>query len=265
MDLSEARRTLEVKAGTDAAGLKAAYRRQAKRFHPDRFRTFTEKRWATRKFVRVREAYDVLHRAGSSPVHAGSPSDAAERSPFVGFDRVEPWVTPGETPFTIDVDPFVGYYTLARIFLLPFTFIDDSAVSRWLGDRGWDALLLPLMGLFALLAFPAMLGLVAVLLPVLLAHTLLLGAGALLDPVLGKDPERGSTVIVDAVASPGAWFLVETLVGGGVLGVILTAWYGRESLTGAEATIGVALWAAPALFLLSELTAFLGIRRRARF
>jgi len=259
---------LKMQALADAAGLRwqrwpeqagtlqavAAYRRLAKKYHPDRYRTFTEQRWATRRFIRVREAYEtLLTSARREERRAARPHADA---PFPDLGRVSPWTTPGETAFEIEVDPFVGYRTLVKILLGPLVLLHDSRLSRWLTDRGWEGAVQLIVGVLVILAFPGAAGLACVLLPVLLVHTLLLGIGAILDRLLAKEPGKRRTVIGDLVSRGGVFFLLEMLVGGGLLALILFEWFGRRPIGTTEVVVGVALWIPAAIFLLVEAASF---------
>lgn len=52
---------LGVPPSATAADIKSAYRELAKQFHPDRFSTYAQQVWATRKMQRLNEAYSVLY------------------------------------------------------------------------------------------------------------------------------------------------------------------------------------------------------------
>ena len=60
MDYIEALKVLGLSRGCSIADARRAYRRLAVRYHPDRFRTFAQQAKATRQFIRVKEAHDVL-------------------------------------------------------------------------------------------------------------------------------------------------------------------------------------------------------------
>lgn len=62
MTQDEAWRTLKTSPPLSEAALKTAYRNLAKQFHPDRFASFDRKIWAAEKFMRVKEAYELLRR-----------------------------------------------------------------------------------------------------------------------------------------------------------------------------------------------------------
>ena len=60
MTVEEARRLLSITSVPTPENIQKAYRRMAMNSHPDRYRTFPEKAWATRQFIKIKEARDVL-------------------------------------------------------------------------------------------------------------------------------------------------------------------------------------------------------------
>lgn len=247
---NEARRILDVDAGATPERLKAAYRRMAKKYHPDRYRTFTEQRWATKKFVRIRAAYEVLS------AEAGGRSAKSDGTGPRFYD-VAPW-TP-EVVVEIDADPFAGWRTLVRLLLAPLVLLEDSALRHWLVDHGMGELLQPIVAILVMLFFPAALGLAAVMVPVLFAHAILLGLAAVADHL------RPGLRLVDAACGTGVFFLVEATVGGGLLAWIIPGWFGAPELDTESLIVGLVLWVPPAAFLFVEAFGFLAtvlVKRR---
>jgi len=77
MTIQEALKTLELKPPVSEESLKSAYRNAAKRFHPDRYAAYDRKLWAGEKFIRAKEAYDLLRGVDLQTVRDGSPADIA--------------------------------------------------------------------------------------------------------------------------------------------------------------------------------------------
>jgi hypothetical protein len=155
----------------------------------------------------------------------------------------------------IEVDPFVGWRTLTRVFFLPLLLLKDSRFGDWLGTQGLEVLLQPIVGLMVMVAFPGALGLAIVLIPVLLVHTLLLGGAALVDQRgkgAGGGGGGGAGGLVAFLSRPGFFFLLELLIGGGLLALIGMEWFGRPDLSTEDLVVGLALWGTPAAFLLVE-------------
>jgi len=63
MTLAEAWRILHLTPPVTEPELKSAYRQLAKQLHPDRYASFDRKIWAGEKFIRLKEAYDLLRTA----------------------------------------------------------------------------------------------------------------------------------------------------------------------------------------------------------
>ena len=60
MNLDEARKILGLTSNVNLGDIRQAFRKMAFQYHPDRYRTFAEKAWATRQFVKIKAAYDLL-------------------------------------------------------------------------------------------------------------------------------------------------------------------------------------------------------------
>jgi hypothetical protein len=243
MNAGEARKILGVDGPASPERLKAAFRRAARKFHPDRFQTFTEKAWATKRFIRARKAYELLRAApGRSTPAAGAvpPRPPPPPGPAVP--------SPEEVGIRIDIDPFRGYRTLANLLLFPLRLaVGEKPAGKAPGELSQAAL-----GLFVVAFFPAGFGLAAILLPVTIVHFFLLGAGAAIDHALGGTKRR----IADRIAGSHVFFAVEIGVGGTILAMVLTRWFGTPDLTVTEAIIGALLWGAPVAFLLMEIAGF---------
>jgi len=72
MSLEEARRVLELQEKVTIGDVRQAFRRMAMQYHPDRYQTFSQQAWATRRFIKIKEAYDILK---ASPVIIGINAD----------------------------------------------------------------------------------------------------------------------------------------------------------------------------------------------
>jgi len=60
-------------------GVTQAYRRMAKRFHPDKATTTDEKLWAQKKFVRIQEAYEFLKGLSVGEINGSETVERADR------------------------------------------------------------------------------------------------------------------------------------------------------------------------------------------
>lgn len=60
MNFEEAKKILGLNGTLTPQVICQAFRRMALRYHPDRHQTFTEKAWATRQFIKIQEARDLL-------------------------------------------------------------------------------------------------------------------------------------------------------------------------------------------------------------
>ena len=76
----EAYRVLGVSPGSDAKGVQRAYRERALEAHPDRAGSDGERAIFTKRFLRVRDAYEYLRKAGF-PVPA--PEEVVEDPPEI--------------------------------------------------------------------------------------------------------------------------------------------------------------------------------------
>lgn len=77
MTIQEALKTLELKPPVSEDSLKTAYRNAAKRFHPDRYAAYDRKIWAGEKFIKAKEAYDLLRSVDLQTIHDGLQTDIA--------------------------------------------------------------------------------------------------------------------------------------------------------------------------------------------
>lgn len=64
MNIEEAKDILGLKGAITPEDIRRAFRDMALRTHPDRYRTFSEQAFATRRFIKVKEAYDFLNSLG---------------------------------------------------------------------------------------------------------------------------------------------------------------------------------------------------------
>ena len=60
MNFDKAKEILGLTGRPTIKDIRQAFRKMALRYHPDLYQTFTQKAWATRHFIRIREAYDFL-------------------------------------------------------------------------------------------------------------------------------------------------------------------------------------------------------------
>lgn len=60
MNFEEAKKILGLNGTLTPQVIRQAFRRMALQYHPDRYQTFTEKAWATRQFIKIQEARDLL-------------------------------------------------------------------------------------------------------------------------------------------------------------------------------------------------------------
>lgn len=242
MNAGEARKILGVDGPASPEKLKAAFRRAARKFHPDRFQTFTEKAWATKRFIRARKAYEFLRAVPAEAPAAGAVPPRRRPPPGPAVP------TPEEVGIQIEIDPFRGYRTLANLILFPLRLV----IGERGGGKAPGELSQAALGLFVVAFFPAGFGLAAILLPVTIVHFFLLGAGAAIDHALGGTKRR----IADRIAGSHVFFAVEMGVGGTILAMVLTRWFGTPDLSVTEAIIGALLWGAPLAFLLMEIAGF---------
>jgi hypothetical protein len=239
MDLREARSILGLSGPAGPDRLKAAFRRAARKFHPDRFQTFTEKAWATKRFIRARQAYEALRTAPAEPAAAPDPIPRAATVDL----------TPADVGIEIEIDPFRGYRTIANLLFLPVRLL----VGKREDERAVGNVPQALVGFLTLVLTPSAIGVAAVLLPVVFVHFFLLGIGAAIDAAISEGRRR----IADAIAGSHVFFLVEILVGGAVLSIGIAYWFFRGPLTTTEIVLGALIWGAPLAFLLMESAGFL--------
>jgi len=60
MSVDEALKTLGLEGGESPEQMRRAFRNMAMRYHPDRCPNFGKKAWATRRFIKAKNAYDFL-------------------------------------------------------------------------------------------------------------------------------------------------------------------------------------------------------------
>lgn len=60
MSIEEAYKILGINRLTTKEEIRKAYRKMAMKYHPDRYQTFIQQAWATRKFIAIKEARDML-------------------------------------------------------------------------------------------------------------------------------------------------------------------------------------------------------------
>jgi hypothetical protein len=144
MTVEEARRLLSITSVPTPENIQKAYRRMAMNSHPDRYRTFPEKAWATRQFIKIKEARDVLVEGFASgeastwesyqgqpqenssgeaarPFAESNPFAIAEQSiasfsPFAWFSHLFEWV--GGLPFPLNEVAYIPIMVIG-ILLVP--------------------------------------------------------------------------------------------------------------------------------------------------
>ena len=60
MGIDEALRILELEGGESPEQIRRAFRKMAMRYHPDRCPNFGKKVWATKRFIKAKNAHDFL-------------------------------------------------------------------------------------------------------------------------------------------------------------------------------------------------------------
>jgi len=60
MTLDQAKIILDLGEKNNIDDIRKAYRKKALQYHPDRYQTFSEQAWATKKFIKIKEAYELL-------------------------------------------------------------------------------------------------------------------------------------------------------------------------------------------------------------
>lgn len=60
MSVDEALKILGLEGGESPEQMRRAFRKMAMRYHPDHYQNFSQKAWATRRFIKVKNAHDFL-------------------------------------------------------------------------------------------------------------------------------------------------------------------------------------------------------------
>lgn len=99
MDDLQAYRVLEVEPGAGAKAVQAAYRRKALALHPDRAGSQEESKLFYRRFIEVRDAYELLRKEGF-PAPAAPPPEPEVAAPEMPekWDSWEDWVVSRPMP-----------------------------------------------------------------------------------------------------------------------------------------------------------------------
>jgi hypothetical protein len=150
MTVEEAKGLLGITGVPTPENIRKAYRRMAMNSHPDRYRTFSEKAWATRKFIKITEARDVLveglasgeastweHYQGQSqenysgeaprPFAESNPFARAEQSIasfslFAWYDHLFEWVRGLPLPFPLDEVAYIPIGVIGMLLLPLFVY-----------------------------------------------------------------------------------------------------------------------------------------------
>lgn len=65
MTIEQAKNILKLDEIKNLADIRRAYLKMALQYHPDRYQTFSEQAWATKQFIKVKAAYDLLMSSSS--------------------------------------------------------------------------------------------------------------------------------------------------------------------------------------------------------
>ena len=82
MTLDQAKIILDLGEKNNIDDIRKAYRKKALQYHPDRYQTFSEQAWATKKFIKIKEAYELL-------MSGISISNASSSEEDIHFESVE--------------------------------------------------------------------------------------------------------------------------------------------------------------------------------
>ncbi|MDM7988096.1 MAG: DnaJ domain-containing protein, partial [Smithella sp.] len=91
MTLNQAKIILDLGETENIETIKRAYRKMALKYHPDRYQTLSEQAWATKQFIKVREAFDLLMSSAMTTDENILKEDTyfREGKPFQGKDTTE--------------------------------------------------------------------------------------------------------------------------------------------------------------------------------
>lgn len=142
MSLKEALKILELDGATTPEDIRQAFRRMAFRYHPDRYQTFSRKAWATRHFIKIKEAHDLLISSssfsdkfaeqgaegfqGEEDFRAYTEAEDSEvehkdsHSSYSFFDWLINKIPSSDNPWSIILDIFI---LPLMIIFIPYTFV----------------------------------------------------------------------------------------------------------------------------------------------
>ena len=119
MGINEARKILELTDTATLEDVRRAFRIMAKRYHPDRYQTFSQQAWATRHFIKVKEAYDLLM-SSTNLYYRNAEEDFEKFNMEENFDKEKQSVPPvGGDLFKWIFDKF----PVLMIVLFPYLFL----------------------------------------------------------------------------------------------------------------------------------------------
>jgi hypothetical protein len=111
MDFKNYYKVLGLEPGADDKAVKAAYRKLARKYHPD----VSKETDAENKFKEVAEAYEVLKSALSTMSCANTPSKAAPSSRHLVGNSQAMRVFPRVAERTVSIPSFSSRYLVARV------------------------------------------------------------------------------------------------------------------------------------------------------
>jgi hypothetical protein len=80
MSIDEALKLLGLEGGESLEQIRRAFRKKAMQYHPDHYRNFSQQAWATKRFIKVKNAYDFLMNSNAFVQESSAMSSVYESS-----------------------------------------------------------------------------------------------------------------------------------------------------------------------------------------
>lgn len=132
MNVDSALSELALSRPVDVGQVTQAYRRMAKRFHPDKATTTDEKPWAQKKFVHIQEAYEFLKGLSVEEINGSQTVERADREiepPNVAHDQ---WPDQGiADPCADEVAETAGHRQRLVDWPMLFVCLSATLVVAW--------------------------------------------------------------------------------------------------------------------------------------
>ena len=132
MDNDKALRILGLKGGESYEEIRRAFRKMVLQYHPDRYQNFSQQAWATKRFIKIKEAYDFLVSQqtfimNNSGLHYDTSQDFnwsnEQSSPFSLFDWLADKLPKEDTILSLIIS--IPFGILFMFGLAPYGFILD--------------------------------------------------------------------------------------------------------------------------------------------